>query len=69
MCFAHLPPGFHFWAAFNPLSGIFSIYRAAFFPEQLDWFYVGASAGMSLVLLGIGLVVFRRSIRAVLKEI
>jgi ABC-2 type transport system permease protein len=64
-----LPPGFHFWAAFNPLSGIFSIYRAAFFPEQLNWFYVAASAGMSLVLLGIGLVVFRRSIRAVLKEI
>jgi ABC-2 type transport system permease protein len=64
-----LPPAFHFWAAFNPLSGIFSIYRAAFFPEQLNWFYVAASAGMSLVLLGIGLVVFRRSIRAVLKEI
>ena len=66
---ADLPEGFHFWAAFNPLSGIFGLYRAAFFPEQLDWFYVGVSAAMSLVLLGIGLVIFRRSIRAVLKEI
>jgi ABC-2 type transport system permease protein len=64
-----LPEGFSFWAAFNPLSGIFGLYRAAFFPEQLDWFYVGVSAAMSLALLGIGLVVFRRSIRAVLKEI
>ncbi|MFD3443891.1 ABC transporter permease [Microbacteriaceae bacterium 4G12] len=66
---ADLPEGFHFWAAFNPLSGIFGLYRAAFFPEQLDWFYVGVSAAMSLALLGIGLVIFRRSIRAVLKEI
>jgi ABC-2 type transport system permease protein len=64
-----LPADFHFWAAFNPLSGIFGLYRAAFFPGQLDWFYVGISAAMSLVLLGIGLVIFRRSIRAVLKEI
>ena len=22
-----------FWAAFNPLSGVFSLYRAGFFPE------------------------------------
>lgn len=66
---SNLPPAFHFWAAFNPLSGIFSLYRAAFFAEQLDWFYVVVSAGMALVLLGVGLVVFRRSIRAVLKEI
>ncbi len=64
-----LPSEFHFWAAFNPLSGIFGLYRAAFFPEQLDWFYVAVSAAMSLLLLGIGLVIFRRSIRAVLKEI
>jgi ABC-2 type transport system permease protein len=64
-----LPAGFDFWAAFNPLSGIFGLYRAAFFPEQLNWFYVGVSAGMSLALLAIGLAVFRRSIRAVLKEI
>jgi len=64
-----LPAQLHFWAAFNPLSGIFSLYRAAFFPEQLDWFAVGVAAGMSVLALVIGLLVFRRSERAVLKEI
>lgn len=56
-------------AAFNPLAGIFSLYRAAFFPDQLDWFAVAVSAAMSLVLLLIGILVFRRTERAVLKEI
>jgi len=31
---ANLPPELQFWAAFNPLSGLFSLYRAAFFPDQ-----------------------------------
>jgi ABC-2 type transport system permease protein len=56
-------------AAFNPLAGIISLYRAAFFPEQLDWFAVAISAGMSLALLVIGVLLFRGSIRTVLKEI
>lgn len=64
-----LPASFHFWAAFNPLSGIFSIYRSAFFAEQLDWFMVAVSAAMSMVILCIGMFVFKRTIRAVLKEI
>jgi ABC-2 type transport system permease protein len=64
-----LPAEFHFWAAFNPLSGIFSIYRAAFYPEQLDWFYVAVSAVMSVLFLAVGLWLFRRSVSAVLKEI
>jgi ABC-2 type transport system permease protein len=64
-----LPSELHFWAAFNPLSGIFSLYRSAFFPEQLDWFAVAVSAAVSLVFLGLGLLVFRRTERAVLKEI
>jgi ABC-2 type transport system permease protein len=56
-------------AAFNPLAGIFSLYRAAFFPEQLDWFAVAVGAGMSVLLLVVGILVFRRTERAVLKEI
>ncbi|WP_241991145.1 MULTISPECIES: ABC transporter permease [Cryobacterium] len=64
-----LPPELQFWAAFNPLTGIFSLYRAAFFPEQLDWFAVAISVVMSLLFLGLGLLVFRRTERAVLKEI
>ncbi len=64
-----LPAELHFWAAFNPLTGIFGLYRAGFFPEQLDWFAVGVSAVMSLAILGLGLLVFRRLERSVLKEI
>lgn len=64
-----LPEGIHFWAGFNPLAGIFSLYRSAFFPGQLDWAVVGIGAAVSVALLAVGLVVFSRSERAVLKEI
>lgn len=64
-----LPTELQFWAAFNPLSGIFSLYRGAFFPEQLNWFAIAVAAGMSVLALVIGVLVFRRSERAVLKEI
>lgn len=61
--------GLEVWAAFNPLAGIFSLYRAAFFPDQLNWMAVGIGAAMSVVILGIGILVFTRTERAVLKEI
>lgn len=64
-----LPENLHFWASFNPLAGIFSLYRAAFFPDQLDWMTVGIGAGMSVLFLVLGLLVFKRTERAVLKEI
>ena len=41
---SNLPPELHFWAAFNPLSGIFGLYRAGFFPDELDWFNVAIAA-------------------------
>jgi ABC-2 type transport system permease protein len=66
---ADLPDGLRFWASFNPLAGIFSLYRAAFFPEQLDWFAVLVGSGVSLVILFVGFFVFSRTERAVLKEI
>ncbi len=53
----------------NPLSGIFSLFRAGFFPEQLNWWLVAASAAVSLLALGLGFIVFRRSIGGVLKEL
>lgn len=53
----------------NPLSGIFSLFRAGFFPDQLDWMLVAASAGMTAVFLTAGILVFRRSIGGVLKEL
>lgn len=67
--FSDLPAQLHLLGAFNPLSGIFSLYRSAFFPQELDWFAVGIGAGMSAMLLGIGLVVFRKAERAMLKEL
>ena len=65
----NLPGSLPTLAAFNPLSGIFSLYRAAFFPAQTDWFAVIVSAVMSLLILGVGILVFRGSIRSVLKQI
>lgn len=59
----------HWWSAFNPLTGIFGLYRSAFFAEELDWYLVGMSAAMSLLLLVIGWLVFKRFERDVLKEI
>ena len=64
-----LPSGLHFWATFNPLAGIFSLYRSAFFPEQLDWFAVGMAAIISAIIFCVGVLVFARTERAVLKEI
>ncbi|SEC53676.1 ABC-2 type transport system permease protein [Paramicrobacterium humi] len=65
----NLPDSIRTIASFNPLAGVMSLYRAAFFPAQLDWFAVGASALVSLVLLGIGIALFQRSERSVLKEL
>ena len=56
-------------ASFNPLTGIFSLYRASFFPNELDWFAVLISALLSIAILGIGMLVFTRTIKNVLKEI
>ena len=64
-----ISPELHIVAAFNPLSGILSLYRSAFFPSQLDWFTVLVGAGVSAAIFAVGLLVFKRTERAVLKEI
>ncbi|MBN9141490.1 MAG: ABC transporter permease [Micrococcales bacterium] len=61
--------GLEFWGSLNPLAGIFTLYRAAFFPEQLDWFAVAVSAVLSVLVFIVGLAVYHRTIRTVLKEI
>jgi ABC-2 type transport system permease protein len=58
-----------FLAAFNPLSGILGLYRSAFFPQDLNWFDVAVSTGMTALIVVVGILVFRRTIRTVLKEI
>jgi ABC-2 type transport system permease protein len=55
---------------FNPLAGIFDLYRSAFFPDSWSgWGGVGVSAAVAVVLLGVGATVFRRLEGTVLKEI
>ncbi|MFE1645645.1 ABC transporter permease [Microbacterium sp. P01] len=66
---ADLPGVFPQLAAFNPLSGIFTLMRVGFFPDQWDTFSILTGAVMSFAFLGLGLFVFGRLERAVLKEL
>lgn len=66
---SNIPPEFSWVALVNPLSGIFSMYRVAFFADQWNPAAVIASAVWSIVLLGIGYFVFRGLERSVLKEL
>jgi ABC-2 type transport system permease protein len=54
---------------FNPFVGVLCLVRAMFFPDDLNWAYVLHSAIGTLVILGIGLFMFARLERPVLKEI
>ena len=62
-------PGLHLVYGFNQMAGILELFRACFFPETLDWLYVWQAALVSMVIFGIGCVVFRRTVPTVLKEI
>ena len=64
-----LPAPFDTLAAFNPLSGIFTLYRAAFFPESWDPFVVVVGAVVCFGFLALGVWVFGRLERPVLKEL
>ena len=64
-----LPGAFEQLAAFNPLSGIFTLYRMGFFPEVWDTLSVVVGAIMSVLFLLAGVLVFRSLERPVLKEL
>ncbi len=64
-----LPEPFDAIAAFNPLAGIFTLYRVGFFPGQWDTAPIVISVAMCLVILALGIWVFRRLERTVLKEL
>lgn len=64
-----LPGIFPQLAAFNPLSGIFTLYRVGFFPDVWDTLSVVVSVGMSILFLAAGLFAFRRLERPLLKEL
>lgn len=64
-----LPGIFPELAAFNPLSGIFTLYRVGFFPDQWDTFAVLMGAAMCILFLIVGALAFRALERPVLKEL
>jgi len=64
-----LPAPFDVIGAFNPLAGIFTLYRMAFFPDQWHTLTVVISAVMTLLILVLGIWVFRSLERPVLKEL
>jgi ABC-2 type transport system permease protein len=64
-----LPGAFQTLAAFNPLSGIFALYRVGLFAEEWDPWVIGVGAVMSFLFLGLGMLCFRRLERPVLKEL
>lgn len=64
-----LPSPFRELAIFNPLTGIFSLYRAGLFPDQFDPLAIGVATSMSLLFFAVGALVFRRLEPAVLKEL
>jgi ABC-2 type transport system permease protein len=64
-----LPGMFETLAAFNPLAGIFALYRVGFFPEEFDPWVIAVGAVMSFGFLALGVLVFRRLERPMLKEL
>lgn len=66
---ADLPAPFDVLGAFNPLSGIFTLYRVGFFPDQWHTLPIVISAAMSLLILAAGVLTFRALERPMLKEL
>ncbi|MFT4260657.1 ABC transporter permease [Microbacterium sp.] len=64
-----LPGIFQTLGAFNPLAGIFMLYRMPFFPEQWNPFTLVIGVLVTLAIFGLGVWVFRRLERTILKEL
>lgn len=64
-----LPAPFDVIGAFNPLAGIFTLYRNGFFPDQWSTGPVLIGIAMTLAILALGIFVFRRLERTFLKEL
>lgn len=64
-----LPAPFDVIGAFNPLSGIFILYRVGFFPDQWETAPVLLSAALCVGIFALGVWTFRSLERPVLKEL
>jgi ABC-2 type transport system permease protein len=67
--FGDLPAPFDTIGAFNPLAGIFTLYRVGFFPDLWETTPVLVSVAMCVFVLALGIWTFRRLERPVLKEL
>ena len=65
----NLPAPFDVIGAFNPLAGIFTLYRVGFFPDQWHTTTILISVVMTIGIFALGLWVFRSLERSVLKEL
>lgn len=66
---ANIPESVQPLAALNPLVGVFGLYRIGFWPdEHVDTVAFGLSISLSLVILVVGILVFRRLEPRILKE-
>ena len=66
---SNIPAPFETVMSFNPLAGIFTLYRMAFFPDQWHTNTVLIGAVMSVLIFALGVWVFRTLERPVLKEL
>ncbi len=64
-----LPEPYLALAGLNPLSGIFSLYRAGLFPDEFNLNLILTSTATTLLLLLIGVLTFNRTIGNALKEL
>jgi ABC-2 type transport system permease protein len=58
--------GFVSW---NPVAGIMALFRAPFFPQEMNWVDVGHAAIVIAVIFVIGVWSFNRLERPMLKEV
>ncbi|UJP11473.1 ABC transporter permease [Microbacterium sp. KUDC0406] len=65
----NMPGAFKTIGAFNPMAGIVSMYRMAFFSDQWDGKVMIIGAIVTLVIVGLGVWTFRTLERPVLKEL
>lgn len=66
---SNVPAPFDTILAFNPLSGIFMLYRVGFFPGQWDTMPILISTVVCVGILALGVWTFRSLERSVLKEL
>jgi ABC-2 type transport system permease protein len=62
-------PGVAEFVSWNPVAGILALFRAPFFPQEMDWSDVAHSAIVISVIFVIGVWSFNRLERSMLKEV